>query len=187
MNRPAVFLDRDGVLNAFAGPGQYVLRPEEMRLIPGAGRGLAALRRRGFAAIVVTNQSAIARGMITLQGMLELEVKLASLLRADGGVDGRWDGIYRCPHAPGDRCTCRKPRPGLLTRAAAEHGVLLDERSWIVGDSGTDIEAGRALGLRSALCLGPGTSGDVDAAAHADVVVCGLEEFSARLAEQADP
>lgn len=156
--RPAVFLDRDGVLVDELG---FLLDPELLRLYPGVPAAVRALNLRGLAAVVVTNQSAVARGLIDEPQLALIHGRLGELL-AQGGA--HLEGIFHCPHHPdhGEEpfrrvCDCRKPAPGLLLRAAR----LLDldlGASWIVGDSARDLEAGAAAGVRGILvATGKGT------------------------------
>jgi histidinol-phosphate phosphatase family protein len=149
--RAAVFLDRDGTINEEVG---YLDRPERLRLIPGAAEAIRLINASGMKAVVVTNQSGVARGIFdeTVVGMVH--ARLRELLLAEGGV---LDGIYFCPHHPTEgrgryllSCDCRKPAPGLLLRAAAE--LNLDPtRSYMVGDTLKDIEAGTRVGARGVL------------------------------------
>ena len=142
--RPAVFLDRDGTLNV---EKHYLHRIEDWEWIPGAAAAVSLLNRRGFAVVVVTNQAGIARG---LYGEAEM-TRLHTWMRADlEAMGARVDGIYHCPHHPdyGQRvqCTCRKPAPGLLLRAASDLGLDL-ARSFIIGDRESDLEAGLRCGV----------------------------------------
>jgi len=143
-----VFLDRDGTI--CRDPGRA--RPAALRLLPGVPAALGELRRAGFRLIVVTNQAAVARGVL-MERELDGEHKgLAAQLLASGvGLDA----VYYCPHhaaAPLARyrlaCSCRKPEPGLLLRAARENGID-PARSYMVGDKASDIAAGRRAGCRS--------------------------------------
>ena len=145
--RPALFLDRDGVLVAEVG---YLHRPEEVRLIPGAAALTAAANSAKLAAVLVTNQAGIGRG---IYGWAEFEATQerisAELAAAGAGLDmviacpfhAEAEPPYRHPAHP-----CRKPRPGMIRRAAERLGLDL-AGSWIVGDRATDLEAGRAAGL----------------------------------------
>jgi len=149
--RGAVFLDRDGTL---VEEMDFLTRPEQLALIPGAARAVRRLNARGLAVVVVTNQSAVARGMIDERELSAIHARLESMLAAQ---DARLDGIYVCPHHPSEgrgayrvACDCRKPAPGLLLRAARELGLDL-AASWIVGDSRRDLEAGAAAGVRGVL------------------------------------
>lgn len=144
--RPALFLDRDGVLIEEVN---YLCDPAQVRLVPGAAAALRRQQAAGRALVVVTNQSAVARGMLDLDGLRRIHARLDALLRAEGV---RLDGLEYCPHHPEftGRCACRKPEPGMLLRAAHRHGLDLP-RSWMIGDTLADLEAGRAAGCRVAL------------------------------------
>jgi D-glycero-D-manno-heptose 1,7-bisphosphate phosphatase len=157
--RAAVFLDRDGVLTR---EDEWVLRPEQVELLRGAAAGVRALNRARIPAIVVTNQSAVARGWIDEGELAAIHGRLRELLAQQSA---HVDAIYACTHHPtegvGDlrrTCDCRKPEPGLLLRAAHEHAIDLP-RSWMVGDAARDMQAGRAAGAHAALVLsGKGTA-----------------------------
>lgn len=145
VKRPAVFLDRDGVLN-YNRP-DHIKTPEEYLPVPGAAEAVARLKRDGWVVIVVSNQSGLARGLFSEEALAAIMAKMQAVLAAAGGTV---DAVYYCPHAPGSGCDCRKPAPGLLLRAAREHGLDLG-RSYFVGDKASDIECGRAAGLRTVL------------------------------------
>lgn len=159
----AVFLDRDGVINE--NRSDYVKTWEEFRFLPGALLALRELAATPLRVLVVTNQSAIGRGLTSAETAAEIDDRMRRLVAR---VGGRIDGVYRCPHTPSDGCECRKPRPGLLLRAAAEWGVDLG-RSYCVGDKLTDLDAGAAVGCRGILVeTGEGASQDrVRAGAYA--------------------
>jgi D-glycero-D-manno-heptose 1,7-bisphosphate phosphatase len=151
VSRPAVFLDKDGTLVVDV---PYNVDPELIRLAPGAMEGLPALHAASYALIVVSNQSGVARGLFAEEALAAVEARLRALL-SELGVP--LTGFYACPHHPEGtvadyavRCDCRKPEPGLVTRAAADHGVDL-ARSWLVGDILNDVEAGRRTGCRTVL------------------------------------
>jgi D-glycero-D-manno-heptose 1,7-bisphosphate phosphatase len=145
--RGAVFLDRDGVINVEV---DYLSSPEELELIPGAAQAIARLNALSLPAVVVTNQAGVARGYFSLERVGEIHRALERLLEAEAGA--RLDAVYVCPHHPsaGDRCSCRKPEPGLLLAAAREHGLDL-ARSFLVGDKASDIDAGRRAGCATIL------------------------------------
>lgn len=141
--RRAVFLDRDGVLN-YDRP-DYIKSPEEFVPIPGAAAAIARLKQAGWVVVVVSNQSGLGRGMFDREALEAVMAKMHAVLAAAGGGV---DAVYYCPHAPGAGCNCRKPAPGLLRRAAQEHGLDL-ARSYMVGDKSSDIACGRAVGART--------------------------------------
>jgi len=142
--RPAIFLDRDGTLNVEVG---YLRSPDELCLIEGAAEALKQLHAAGYALIVVTNQSGIARGYLTPETLEAIHARLCAELAAQGA----WlDGIYACPHHPNDDCDCRKPRSSLYLQAAREHGLDLS-RSLMIGDKHSDLSAAKNLGMASIL------------------------------------
>jgi len=151
MTDRAIFLDRDGTL---VHPRHYPSRPEDLLLYDGIGPELHALQGAGFRLVVITNQSAIARGFFAPADLDRMHAYLCSRLAE---WDVRLDGIYYCPHHPDGivpelavRCECRKPRPGMLLRAAEELDLRLEE-SWVVGDILDDVEAGNRAGCRTIL------------------------------------
>ena len=147
--RPAVFLDRDGTIIEDTG---YVADPAAVRLLPRAADAIARLNRAGVAAIVVTNQSGIARGLFDEAAYAAVTRRLDALLAAEGG---RIDARYHCPHHPDftGPCECRKPGSLLYRRAAAEHGLHLPH-CWWVGDRLRDVIPAERLGGRG-LLIGP--------------------------------
>lgn len=149
--RAAVFLDRDGTINEEVG---YLNHPERLKLIPGAAEAIGLINASGMKAVVVTNQSGVARGLFDEAVVGAVHARLRELLQREGGV---LDGIYFCPHHPTEgrgryllSCDCRKPSPGLLLQAAAELG-LDTAGSYMVGDTLKDIEAGERVGARGVL------------------------------------
>ena len=156
-NRAAVFLDRDGTLIEHV---HYLDDPGQVRLLPGAAESIAALRRAGYATVVVTNQSAVGRGILTEEGLHRIHGRFRNLLAERGAAV---DGIYYSTFVPGsgDRTEIehpdRKPGPGLLQRAADELGLDLSS-SWMVGDMLSDALAGRNAGLRGSLLVQTGVS-----------------------------
>ena len=144
--RRAVFLDRDGTIIEDTG---YLSDPSAVRLLPGAAAAIARLNGAGLAAIVVTNQSGIARGLLDEAACAAVARRLDALLAAAGA---RLDGHYHCPHHPEftGPCECRKPGPLLYQRAAEEHGLHL-ARCWWVGDRARDVVAAERFGGRGLL------------------------------------
>lgn len=171
--RRVVLLDRDGTINEEIG---YVLRPEELRLIPGALDALAELQGLGLGLVVVTNQSPVGRGLITEAELDAIHERLRELL-AEGGVT--LDRIEVCPHRPDEGCACRKPGRLMVDRAAAALGC--DPRDgWIVGDHAGDMALGRAVGARTILLrTGHGEEELQKARSDADDVVADLAAAAA--------
>jgi D-glycero-D-manno-heptose 1,7-bisphosphate phosphatase len=140
--RRAVFLDRDGTLTANR---DFLVRAADLELVPGAAQAVARLNRAGWAVVVVTNQSGLARGLFDEEELEAIHARLRDEL-----LPGRVDGVYVCPHRAEDGCICRKPSPVLFERAARALGLDVGG-SWIVGDKWTDLVPARALGCRAAL------------------------------------
>ncbi|GAB4532455.1 MAG: D-glycero-beta-D-manno-heptose 1,7-bisphosphate 7-phosphatase [Anaerolineales bacterium] len=139
--RPAIFLDRDGVI--IENRASYVRTWEDVVFYERALEALRHLRNSPYALVIVTNQSAVGRGILTLAQAEDINHKVVAHIRAAGG---RVDAAYLCPHAPDEGCACRKPQPGMLLQAARD--LCLDlSRSWMVGDALTDIQAGHAAGV----------------------------------------
>ena len=147
----AVFLDRDGTINEEVG---YLDRLEKLRLIPGAAEAVRLINRSGMKAVVVTNQSGVARGLFDEAFLGAVHLRLREMLRAEGAV---LDGLYYCPHHPREgrgiylrQCDCRKPAPRLLLNAVAE--LSLDpKRSLMIGDTLRDVEAAARIGVPAIL------------------------------------
>ena len=177
--KPAVFLDRDGTLNEEVG---YLSRPEELRLLPGAGAAVAKLNAKGIPVVVVTNQSGIGRGYY---GWADFEAVMARMAELLAEAGARVDAVYASPHheaGQGEYAVAdhpdRKPNPGMLRRAAEEHGLDL-ARSWMVGDKAIDVEAGHRAGCRA--CLVRTGYGEVEGAEAADLVAADLAEAVDRI------
>lgn len=175
-----LFLDRDGVLNRKAAEGEYIGRWEEFHLLPGVEEAIAALNRSGRTVIVVSNQRGIARGRYTGADVEELHARLQEHLAAHGA---HIDGFYYCPHDL-DECDCRKPKTGLFRQAFRDFPEVSAENSLVVGDSLSDIQAARTLGMPSIFIEGdPETrkAGANEAAELADAVAASLAEAVALL------
>ena len=149
----AVFLDRDGTINRYMG---FLKNIEDFELLPGVGEAVREINRLGYLAVVVTNQPVIARGEVSEQQLQMIHNKMETLL---GQAGAYVDAVYYCPHHPdrgyeGERselkfdCSCRKPKPGLLLKAAEDFNTDL-KCSWMVGDGERDIKAGRAVGCKT--------------------------------------
>jgi histidinol-phosphate phosphatase family protein len=130
-----------------------------LRLLPGSAEALRRLKEAGYLVVVFTNQSGVGRGVMTAADVEVVNAHLGDVL-AEGGAS--LDGVYFCPHVNEDGCECRKPKPGLLTRAAEELGIDLS-RSWGVGDGARDLEAARAAGCRVVLVHGDSYPGQREA------------------------
>lgn len=155
----AVFLDRDGVMNALLylaehGRVDTPLTPEQLRLLPGVAASIRALQTEGFRVMVVSNQPGIAKGQLTPEAFGRLRERLHRLLAQEGV---HLDGEYYCLHHPAavrrpyrTSCDCRKPHPGLILRALKEGGFRA-ESSFMVGDGLVDVAAGQAAGCRTVL------------------------------------
>lgn len=162
----AAFVDRDGVMNALVpdpalGLFESPLEVPTVRLIEGAAQGLRALAEAGYLLVGVSNQPAAAKGTVTREQIEAVQQRVLELLAADGV---RFDGFRVCLHHPDGvipeltrSCDCRKPAPGMLLESAGDLNVEL-RRSWMVGDTDSDIEAGRAAGCRTALIENPASA-----------------------------
>lgn len=151
-----MFLDRDGVLNARPPEHEYVTSVDQFAWLPGAREAVVQLKRAGWKVAVVSNQRGVARGFVSTETLAEIERRI----QADLGREGAIDGFYYCPHDLDAGCDCRKPQPGLITRAASELGVRL-KGSWMIGDDETDVVAGRAAGCTTILLTSESPGRDV--------------------------
>jgi D-glycero-D-manno-heptose 1,7-bisphosphate phosphatase len=143
----AIFLDRDGVINQ--NRADHVKSCEEFEFVPGALEGIRSLTETGLPIFIITNQAAINRKLMTVEALDSIhECMMREIVKA-GGLVTR---VYHCPHDTDEDCACRKPRPGMLLRAANEFGVNL-RRSFLVGDAWTDITAGLEVGAHSILVM----------------------------------
>lgn len=151
----AIFLDRDGTINKYIG---YLKTPEEFELIKGSAEAIKKINKSGYLAIVITNQPIIARGEVTVSELQIIHNKMETMIGNEGAYV---DAIYYCPHHPDSgfegeipelkiKCDCRKPKPGLILQAAKDYNIDLSA-SWMIGDSKSDIEAGRNAGCKTAL------------------------------------
>jgi D-glycero-D-manno-heptose 1,7-bisphosphate phosphatase len=147
MNAAAVFFDRDGIVNRVPDGVYYVTRAADFHITPAFWDALAVVRQQGYRAVIATNQKGVATGATPPDELARLHQQLLDEAQARGLVI---DGIYTCPHAGG--CDCRKPKPGLLLRAARDLHLDLS-RSWMIGDKPRDCEAGRAAGCPHTLLV----------------------------------
>jgi D-glycero-D-manno-heptose 1,7-bisphosphate phosphatase len=147
LKHPAVFLDRDGVVNE--NRADYVKCWSEVAFLPGVFDALRRLAKTEFLVVLITNQSAVGREIISHEEALDLNQRVVEAIRAQGGGI---DGAYLCPHHPDENCACRKPQPGLLLQAAEDLDLDLG-RSYFIGDAITDMQAADAVGVRGVLVL----------------------------------
>ena len=172
-SQKAVFLDRDGTINRYVG---FLRKEEEFELLPGVAEAIGRINASGYLAVVVTNQPVIARGEVTVPELQNIHNKMETLL----GYEGVYvDAIYYCPHHPHKGyegeipelkidCDCRKPKPGMLLKAAEDYNIDLAS-SWMIGDGENDVKAGIAAGCKTAL-IGEGDFGQT-------VTVSSVAEF----------
>lgn len=151
----AIFLDRDGTINKYVG---FLRKEEEFELIDGVAEAVKKINHSGYLAIVITNQPVIARGEVTFEGLQTIHNKMETLLGKEGAY---LDGVYFCPHHPHKGyegevselkidCDCRKPKPGMLLKAAQDFNIDLGQ-SYMIGDGENDIKAGMAAGCKTVL------------------------------------
>jgi D-glycero-D-manno-heptose 1,7-bisphosphate phosphatase len=151
-------VDRDGTINAAAAEHQYIASARDFRWLPGAVDGLVALARAGFVVTVVSNQRGVARGLVTIQTLTEIE----NLIQQRLSEHACHISAFRyCVHDVQAQCECRKPAPGMLLDLASTLGLDLS-RSWMIGDSDTDVGAGLAAGCHTALLRATGGGGEAD-------------------------
>jgi D-glycero-D-manno-heptose 1,7-bisphosphate phosphatase len=155
----AVFLDRDGTINVKAAEGDYITGPEQLQLLPGAAEGIRMLNRAGVPAIVITNQRGVALGRMDEADLLAVHSRMHELL---SDQSASVDAIFYCPHKK-DVCRCRKPGTLLLRRAQTFLGLTTLRHTIMIGDSSSDVEAGRRVGARTVL-LDPMTASRPDVA-----------------------
>jgi len=154
----AVLLDRDGTINVKAPDGDYITHPDQVQLIPGAAQAIAALNRASIPVVVVTNQRGIALGRMTEEDLEAVGATLDQRLEVE---NARLDWVFHCPHDKGT-CSCRKPGTLLLERARQWLGLPTLAEAVMIGDSESDVLAGRAVGARTVLLAtdrgeGPGS------------------------------
>ena len=138
-----IFLDRDGVLNK--NKDDYVKNISELEIFPFISEPIKKLQSAGFKIIVITNQSAINRGLMTKKHLNEIHEKIQSFLIQN---DAKIDYFYYCPHTPNENCSCRKPKSGLLLKAIDDFSIDVNN-SWFIGDRDSDIQAGESVGCKT--------------------------------------
>ena len=141
--KKAVFLDRDGVINE--NRIDYVKNTNELKIFDFVGSAITELKSMGFLVVVVTNQSAINRGLTTEKLVNEIHDEIQKYLK---NYETVIDRFYFCPHKPNEKCNCRKPKPGLLEKAILEIGIE-PNKSWMIGDNDSDITAGIEVGCQT--------------------------------------
>ncbi|AEH45179.1 histidinol-phosphate phosphatase family protein [Thermodesulfatator indicus DSM 15286] len=146
MKQPVVFLDRDGTINEEVN---YLRNPKDFRLLPGVPEAIRLFKKAGFAVLVITNQSGLARGYFSPDTLQAIHQKMLKELSTRGATI---DGIYFCPHHPEENCECRKPKPGLIKKASQELKLDLS-RAYVIGDRDTDILLAKNIGAKSVLVL----------------------------------
>ena len=152
--KPALFLDRDGVI--IENRSNYVRSWSDVSIYPQAIESLIKVKLTGYKIIIITNQSAVGRGLISPETAQEINMQLIEEIQSAGG---RIDGLFMCPHAPHHNCACRKPQPGLILEAAESLSLDLN-RSILVGDALSDIMAGQSAGVGKnvLVCTGRGNA-----------------------------
>lgn len=176
MQRPFVLLDRDGTI---IQERHYLADPSDVQFIPGALEGLCQLMESGLGLLVITNQSGVGRGYFDTAALDRVHERMLAMLSSN---DIRIDGIYHCPHTPEDRCACRKPKPGMVIRAAVEHGFD-PKQSYVIGDKACDIDLGRCVGATSVLVrTGYGKQVVAGQDTHPDYVAGDLREAADMIA-----
>jgi D-glycero-D-manno-heptose 1,7-bisphosphate phosphatase len=186
---PAIFLDRDGVLNELvadpqSGQGESPLRVQDVRLVAGAASAASSLREAGYALVCVTNQPAAAKAKTTVSALEAIQHRVGELLRAEGVHIDAW---RMCLHHPAGvvaelsgACDCRKPAPGMLLDVASELDIEL-AASWMVGDSDSDILAGAAAGCRTMLIEHPDSAHKRSGSPSPELVARDLAQAAALL------
>jgi len=151
-----VFLDRDGVINRDSP--DYIKSWSEFEFLPGSMGALIKLTQKGFAIIVITNQSAVNRGMISRKDLDFIHSHMRSAVRANGG---NISAVFFCPHTPDDHCSCRKPKPGLIHQAQSRYTLDL-KSTYMVGDSAKDIECAQNAGCGYAVLVRTGNGTEAE-------------------------
>ena len=144
-----IFLDRDGVINHNPPNKGYVRKWAEFTFIPNARKAIRELTESGYRIVVITNQSGIGRGLYSEEDVMDIHSRMIAEISKAGGTI---DAVYYCPHHPDAGCECRKPKPGMLMRAAREHNIELSD-AYLIGDFPTDIEVGQRVGATAFLVL----------------------------------
>jgi len=174
MSTKAAFLDRDGVINEKAPEGAYITRWEDVKFLPGVAEAISQLNRAGWKVIIISNQRCVAKGLIDIPQLEALHRRMCDWLAEHGGVI---DAVYYCPHEKTiPPCDCRKPQPGMLLQAAGEHNIDM-ARSWMIGDSPSDVEAGRRAGCKTLHIAAGGKPPDQSADLRAKSLLDGVSQI----------
>ncbi|MBU2102256.1 MAG: D-glycero-beta-D-manno-heptose 1,7-bisphosphate 7-phosphatase [Candidatus Omnitrophica bacterium] len=144
-----IFLDRDGVINAYPGDGGYVKSWKEFKFIPGSIEGIRKLNAKGFKLFVISNQGGVNKGLYTQETLDTMTSRMMRKLTREGA---HLDGVYYCIHRSDENCSCHKPKPGMLEAALREHTIKA-EMSFFIGDSFMDMEAAQSFGAKPVLVL----------------------------------
>ena len=158
--KKAVFLDRDGVIIEQVA---YLSSPDQVKLIPGAVEALRLIHRHGDLAVVISNQSGVGRGYFTREAVEAAHARIQELLAPSGESV---DAFYYCPHAPEEKCSCRKPKPEMILRAAREHDLEVG-KSLMLGDRLSDLECGVNAGCARSMLVLTGYGAEQESAARA--------------------
>ena len=168
--RKLILLDRDGTVNEEV---HYLASPEQLKLIPGAAEGIRRLNQSGFSVVIITNQSGVGRGYLSLATLDSIHQRLRELLAAEGATV---DGIFYCPHLPGDNCPCRKPQAQMAHEAAAALNLSLDG-AVVIGDKACDILLGKAIKATSLLVrTGHGSQYSIIPGSEPDMIFSNLRD-----------
>ncbi|MDX1607677.1 MAG: HAD family hydrolase [Candidatus Spechtbacterales bacterium] len=146
-NNKVIFLDRDGVINKKPPAGEYIIDVSNFELLPHSAKAIKRLKENGYSVYVITSQSAIGQGLMSEDDLRDIHKELQKYLAVH---DAEIDAFYHCPHNKDEGCDCRKPKPGLIFRAAEENNIDLGSAIYI-GDEERDMEAAKAAGCRALL------------------------------------
>jgi len=141
----AIFLDRDGVINQERK--DYVKKVEEFIILENVSNAINLIKNHNFLVIIITNQSAVNRKLLTIENLNKIHKKLQNYLKIH---NTSFDGVYFCPHTPNQNCNCRKPKPGLIIQAVNDFKIEIS-KSFMIGDSKTDIQAAENAGCKGIL------------------------------------
>jgi D-glycero-D-manno-heptose 1,7-bisphosphate phosphatase len=166
-----VFFDRDGIVNVSPGPDRYVTRWKDFHIIPEFPACLRIVQQSGYQSAIVTNQRGVALGLLPEKKLADIHRRLKQLLISRHGL--ALLDVVCCPHDKNE-CSCRKPEPGMILALAEKHNIDLD-KSWMIGDSETDVEAGRRAGCRTIRVT------DKSRGSKADIRVTSMSALSKRI------